>query len=576
MGHVQLQGRTGAGLDPCVALQVVVEIGPEQRVDVTALLGEAATVDEARTLARKYRENLAVTLAFEETRAWWDRHLGTIEVAVPERSANPLLNRWLLYQTLACRMMGRSGFYQSGGAYGFRDQLQDAMALLHAAPELARAHIVRAARRQFRAGDVQHWWHPPSGAGVRTRISDDLLWLPYVVAQYVQTTGDATVLRERLPFIEGRHLDDAEHEAYLVPTESLEHASLYEHCRRAIEKGATSGAHGLPLIGTGDWNDGLNRVGIQGQGESVWLAWFLVDTLNRFAELASRHGEPKDAATYRAQAARYAEAVEEHGWDGDWYRRATFDDGTPIGSVSSVEAQIDSLPQSWAWLSGAADPERAARALESAWARLVLPEDKLALLFTPPFDQWDLNPGYIKGYPPGVRENGGQYTHGAVWLAMALARSGDGRRAVDLLQMLNPIEHALDAESVGRYQVEPYVVAADVYRLPGRIGRGGWTWYTGAAGWMYRAWIEEVLGLRVRGEILTVDPVVPADWDRFTVRYRRGEAIYEIAVENPDGVERGVVAVELDGRPLDVPEIPLESGAIKHRVTVRMGQANTT
>jgi cyclic beta-1,2-glucan synthetase len=577
MEQIELQGREGAGLDPCVALQVTVELAPGQRAEVTALLGEASSAKAARRLVRKYRESMAVDMALDQVKEWWDRRLSTIEVDVPEASAGVLLNRWLLYQTLSCRIWARSGFYQSGGAYGFRDQLQDVMALLYAAPDLARQHILRTARRQFRAGDVQHWWHPPSGAGVRTRISDDLLWLPYVVAQYVLTTGDAGILDEQLPFIEARHLDDAEHETFLVPAESLEQASLYEHCRRTIERGATSGPHGLPLIGTGDWNDGLNRVGAAGQGESVWLAWFLVDTLNRFADLSALRGGPEDveateeAAGYRAQAARFAAAVEEHGWDGEWYRRAYFDDGTPIGSTASTEAKIDSLPQSWAWLSDAADRDRAAQALESAWEHLVLQEEKMALLFTPPFDEWDVDPGYIKGYPPGVRENGGQYTHGALWLAMALARSGDGQHSVDLLQMLNPIEHTLNPEAVRRYEVEPYVVAADVYRLPGRVGRGGWTWYTGSAGWMYRAWIEEVLGIKIRGEELTVDPVIPASWDGFVVRYRRGEALFEITVENPDRVERGVVSVWMDGRPMAEMVIPLESGPVKHKVTVRMG-----
>jgi cyclic beta-1,2-glucan synthetase len=571
MSRERLSGRTGAGLDPCGALQVELELEPGEETEITCMLGQAGSPDEIQRLVRKYREPLAVDESLSVTRAWWDDLLGKIQVELPDEAATHMLNRWLLYQDLSCRIWGRSGLYQSGGAFGFRDQLQDMMALVYAAPQLAREHILRAAGRQFREGDVQHWWHPPSGAGVRTRISDDLLWLPYVTAHYVRTTGDEDILNEQVPFIEARELEDDEREAFLIPEPSGERATLYEHCCRALERGNTSGPRGLPLIGAGDWNDGLNRVGEQGRGESVWLAWFLLETFNRFAELAERHGQPGEADSYRAKAEALVAAIEREAWDGDWYRRAYYDDGTPLGSAESEEARIDSLPQSWAALSGAGDPERIDRALESAWENLVREDDQLVQLFDPPFDKTEMDPGYIKGYPPGVRENGGQYTHGSLWLAMAFARQGEGERAVKLLRLMNPVEHALDPEGVERYRVEPYAVAADVYCLPGRIGQGGWTWYTGSAGWMYRAWVEEILGFTLRGDELTLNPVIPTSWPGFKLRYCHGEAIYDIEVNNPDGVGQGVAWVELDGRRLEDLVIPLESAAIKHKVLVRMG-----
>jgi cyclic beta-1,2-glucan synthetase len=574
MQRVNLSGHVGAGYDPCAALRVALELRPGQRGEVIMLVGQGGTREEVQHLIQKYREPLMVEDTLHHTSGWWDGVLERVQVHTPEPSINFLLNRWLLYQTLSCRIWGRSGFYQSGGAFGFRDQLQDVLSLIHADSALVREHILLAASRQFEEGDVQHWWHPPSGAGTRSRISDDLLWLPYVVIQYVRRTGDVDFVKTEVPFLKAPELEDDQHEVYLIPEISSEKGTLYEHCRRAIERGQTAGPHGLPLIGIGDWNDGMNRVGVEGFGESVWLAWFLVDVMNGFAELADTLGEGEHAENYRQRAAALAAAVEEHAWDGEWYQRATFDDGTPLGSASSDEAKIDSLPQSWAVISGAADRERAATALESAWKHLVREEDRLVLLFSPPFDKTTKNPGYIKGYPPGVRENGGQYTHGALWLAMAMARKRDGERAVRLLRLLNPVEHARDPEAVWRYQVEPYVVAADVYRLLGREGMGGWTWYTGSAGWMYRIWIEEVLGVKVYGEKLTIDPVIPAGWTEFSVRYRFGETVYDIHVENPDGVEHGVAWVELDGHRQDQPVIHMDPAALKHHIHVRMGRAN--
>ena len=571
MKRVWLSGRTGAGLDACAALQIKVDLAPGQETEVTFMLGEAASLEEAREVIAKYREPRCRGEALKRTQAWWDRLLGTVQVETPELSVNLLLNRWLLYQSLSCRIWGRSGFYQSGGAFGFRDQLQDVLALLHADPRLAREHIIRAAGRQFREGDVQHWWHPPTGVGIRSRCSDDLLWLPFAVEHYVRVTGDMELLNEQIPLLDARPLEADEHEIFLSPTLTIERYSLYEHCRRALERGFTRGPHGLPLIGGGDWNDGMNRVGVEGQGESVWLAWFLFSVLTSFGDLAERYGKSEDAEIYREQARELAAAVEKNAWDGLWYRRAYFDDQTPLGSATCEEARIDSLPQSWAVISGAADPARSKQAIAAAWEHLVLEDERLVLLFTPPFDKSPVYPGYIKGYPPGVRENGGQYTHGALWLALALARQGQGDRASTLLRFLNPIEHAREPENVARYVVEPYVLAADVYRLDGHIGRGGWTWYTGSASWMYRVWIEEIFGLTVRGERLTVDPVLPSSWERVSVTYRREKAVYEITIENPEGVEKGVAWVEMDGRRLEDRIIPLEEGLIKHRVRVRLG-----
>ncbi len=578
MRRISLSGRTGAGLDPCSAIQTMIEVEPGQSAEVVSLLGQAENPDDVRTLISRYGHGLAVRETLETTRRWWDRAVGRLEVKTPDKAVNILLNRWLTLQTLSCRLWARGAFYQSGGAFGFRDQLQDVLSLLYSDPELARQHILLAATRQFREGDVQHWWHPPTGAGIRSRCSDDLLWLPYAVAEYVKFTGDTDILSRPLPFIEGDLLKDNEMEVFQVPVESLERDTLYEHCRRAVEKGATEGEHGLPLMGSGDWNDGLNRVGISGTGESVWMAWFLCEVLERFAVLTETLGDDNVAVQYRERASTISSAVEKHAWDGKWYRRAWYDDGTVMGSSESEEAVIDSISQSWAIISGAADPERASAALNSAWENLVLEEEKMALLLKPPFDGGEKDPGYIKGYPPGVRENGGQYSHAAMWLAKALAMAGDGERAVKLLTWLNPIIHSRNPEEVLKYKTEPYTVAADVYNLEGHIGQGGWTWYTGAAGWMYRVWVEDILGLKVTGQNLTVDPCISPEWDQFTVRFDRGAALYEIEVSNPDKVSNGVVSVEMDGRSMPDGIIPLEplqfevEAKIKHKVKVVMGK----
>ncbi|HEX7946467.1 MAG TPA: glycosyl transferase, partial [Phenylobacterium sp.] len=567
-----LSGRLGAGLDPCGVLQTTIDLGPGEAVELRVLLGEAAHAEEASALVARYRRADLDALQ-RDVREQWTELLGAVQVRTPDRSMDLMLNGWLLYQTIVCRLWARSGFYQASGAYGFRDQLQDGMALAATQPSLTREHLVRAAGRQFADGDVQHWWLPHSGQGVRTRISDDRVWLAYAAAHYVEVTGDAALFETPVPFLEGERLADDETERFFAPTTSGHTASLYDHCALALDTSLAQGVHGLPLMGTGDWNDGMNRVGEGGRGESVWLGWLLYATLTAFAGMARARGDDRRAETWCDQAAAIRDALEREAWDGDWYRRAWFDDGAVLGSAANEECRIDSIAQSWAVISRAASPKRAAQAMAAVTRELLAGDEELALLFTPPFDRTPRDPGYITGYPPGVRENGGQYTHAAAWSVIAFALLGEGTKAAELFWQLNPINHARTRADLRRYKVEPYVVAADIYAAPDHIGHGGWTWYTGSAGWLHRAGLETILGLRFEGMSVCLDPCIPIDWPGFEITLRRRSARLHVTVENPHGVTRGVAQARLDGAAIDARPLRLElpDDGAEHHLAVTLG-----
>ena len=569
--RVGLSGYAGPVLDPCAAVTTELTLVPGETREVVFALGQADSLAEVHRLIRDYTQADRAKAALTGVQRQWDRSLDALHVTTPDPGIDLMLNRWLLHQVLACRVWARSAFYQSGGAYGFRDQLQDVMALVYGAPAEARAHIVRAAARQFEEGDVQHWWHPPSGIGVRTRITDDLYFLPLVVHHYVITTGDAELLDEVVPFIASPVLRDDQEEDFNLPAVSEQTGTVYAHCMRALKHGYRLGPHGLPLIGTGDWNDGMNMVGSQGRGESVWNGWFFVTVLNAFAELAERCGQADDGDWCRERAERLRVALEANAWDGAWYRRAYFDDGTPLGSAQNDECQIDAIPQAWAVISGAADAGRTRSAMDAVQQRLVRSVDKLIQLFDPPFDKGTLQPGYIKGYVPGIRENGGQYTHAATWVALATALQGRGDRAVELWNLINPVYHATTREEVQHYKVEPYVVCADVYGAPPHTGRGGWTWYTGSASWLYRVAIETILGFQLRGRTLWIEPCIPPDWPGFELSYRHQSATYQILVDNSAGTGRGVRSIELDGQGVPNQALPLSDDGKTHVVRVQLG-----
>ncbi len=571
--RVGLTASAQPGTDPCAALQLLLWLAPGESKEVTFLLGQGKDRTEALKLISQYQNLSQVRTAWKSLERFWDEHIGGIQVKTPDHALDLLVNRWLPYEALSCRLWGRTAFYQSSGAFGFRDQLQDVMAFLYTRPEIARQQILEAARHQFEEGDVLHWWHPPGGQGIRSHITDNMLWLPYVTAQYVQITGDRAILDEQVPFLSAEPLKPGEHERY-GEFPSGRTGTVLEHCRRAIAKGSTSGPHGLPLMGDGDWNDGMNNVGAKGLGESIWLGWFLFATLMDFARVCDMVSSADDAEVYRQNAEKLRAALEASAWDGNWYRRAYYDDGKPLGSIQNRDCQIDSISQSWSVISHAAEPEKARQAMESLYQRLVLKDQGLVLLLTPPFDRTIRDPGYIKGYLPGTRENGGQYTHAAIWAIWAFAELGDTERAYELFNLINPIHHTDTAEKAARYTAEPYVIAADVYSAPAHLGHAGWTWYTGSASWMLRLAVEKILGLQREGNILKIKPCIPKEWSEYEIHYRFGKSIYHICVENPHRVTGGEVNLTLDGKPTRQETIPLIDDGVEHQVTVTLGIRN--
>lgn len=559
----KLSCTTGACYDPCGAIQVSIAIRPNEEKTVLFALGESDDFDEIEVLRKKYRDIAMAKREREKLRDYWEEILGVIQVETRDRGMDILVNGWLLYQTISCRINARAAFYQCGGAYGFRDQLQDGLALMYAKPEFLREQIRLASTRQFEEGDVQHWWHPPNGVGVRTKISDDLLWLPYTTAAYINCTGDYSILSETTPYIKGPILENDQHEMMFIPERSDMESSIYEHCKKAILH-TRFGKRGLPLMGGGDWNDGMNRVGIGGEGESVWLGWFLYRLLGDFIPLCYHEGEQEFAGELEKKRDMLQSNLEEHAWDGEWYLRAFYDDDSKLGAKENDECKIDSISQSWSILSEAASKERGQIALQSAWRYLVREEEGISLLLSPPFDKTCKNPGYIKNYYPGMRENGGQYTHGAVWLAIAAAMSGDYQLAYTLFTMLNPIHTTSKKKDALKYEKEPYVMIADISLSEPYTGRGGWSWYTGSAGWMYQGLVKWFLGIRKEGGHLILQPATPVSFGEYTVRYRYGTASYQIKVERTHGGEIAEGEISIDGHRIEGNKIKLEDDGKLH------------
>jgi cyclic beta-1,2-glucan synthetase len=570
-----LSASYGGGMDPCFAELVSIRLRPGEKASVVALFGEAVGPAEARRALAGLRTREQVEASWENALEAWRAAVDAIRVRTPSPALDHALNGWLAYQALSCRLLGRTAFYQSGGAFGFRDQLQDGAGLAAWDPELLRDQIVLHAGHQFVEGDVLHWWHPPDDRGLRTRFADDLVWLPWAVAHYLDVTGDETVLAERAGYLTAPLLAPGEDEAFLRPRAAGKEGDVYDHCVRALDHAMTTGAHGLPLFGSGDWNDGMNRVGREGKGESVWMGFFLYAVLGDFLPVCERRGDRERVGRYRAYRESVRAAIEFHGWDGAWYRRAFYDDGTPMGSIQSDECQIDALVQAWAVLSGAAAPDRAARAMDAVEERLISDKDGIIRLLTPPFRHSSHDPGYIQGYAAGVRENGGQYTHAALWVVRAMAELRRRDRAAPLLEMLTPLSHALLPQDVERYRVEPYVIAADVYGEPPHVGRGGWTWYTGSAGWMLRVGLESILGFRVRqGRAIEIRPCIPPGWPEYRISYRpKGRAtVFEIHLTNPEGKTGLVRTARLDGEPWPTVDgavvVPVDDDSLDHQLEI--------
>jgi cellobiose phosphorylase len=565
--EVKLSCNTGVCFDPCGAIQVSVAIQPEESKTVLFGLGQSTSLEEIYKTRNKYRETAASAKELDRVRTYWDGLLGTVKVKTKDRALDILVNGWLLYQTVSCRIQARAGFYQCGGAYGYRDQLQDTLSLLFADSSILRGQILIACSRQFEEGDVQHWWHPPMGIGVRTRITDDLLWLPYCTAAYIRSTGDTTILKEKVPYIKGPVLKEGQHDVMFTPEISQSFGSVYEHCKKAIDR-TSFGEHGLPLMGGGDWNDGMNEVGIAGKGESVWLAWFFYTVLGDFIPLCHQEDDEAYGRELEQKRESLLQSIEEHTWDGEWYLRAFYDDGSKLGSKENDECRIDSISQSWSVISKGAKEERAKTAMQSAWRYLVREEEAISLLLTPPFNKTSKNPGYIKNYIPGMRENGGQYTHAAVWLAIATSMLRDHHMAQTLFTILNPIHVTQTRKDVLRYEKEPYVMTADISLSPPYTGRGGWSWYTGSAGWMYQGLLSWFLGIRKEGNELIIDPATPASFGDFSIEYKYGRSIYEIRVESRSKGMLTTEAVTVDDRFIQGNRVSLVDDGEKHLVIV--------
>ncbi len=565
--EVKLSCNTGVSYDPCGAIQVSVAIQPQECKTVLFGLGQSTSLEEIYRIKNKYREITASEKELDRVRSYWDGLLGTVKVKTKDRAVDILVNGWLLYQTVSCRIQARAGFYQCGGAYGYRDQLQDTLSLLFADSSILRGQILIACSRQFEEGDVQHWWHPPMGIGVRTRITDDLLWLPYCTAAYIRSTGDTTILKEKVPYIKGPVLQEGQHDVMFTPEISQSFATVYEHCKKAIDR-TSFGEHGLPLMGGGDWNDGMNEVGIEGKGESVWLAWFFYTVLGDFIPLCHKEDDEAYGRELEQKRESLLQSIEEHTWDGEWYLRAFYDDGSKLGSKENDECRIDSISQSWSVISKGAKEERAKTAMQSAWRYLVREEEAISLLLTPPFNKTSKNPGYIKNYIPGMRENGGQYTHAAVWLAIATSMLRDYHMAQTLFTILNPIHVTQTRKDVLRYEKEPYVMTADISLSPPYTGRGGWSWYTGSAGWMYQGLLSWFLGIRKEGNELIIDPATPASFGDFSIEYKYGRSIYEIRVESRSKGTLTTEAITVDDRLIQGNRVTLVDDGEKHLVIV--------